>query len=56
MEQTEPMTNIERNLFDELPKDLDKKNKTLFLEATGLPKRQQEILRNAEKKEKSFCI
>lgn len=56
MEQTEPMINIGRNLFDELPKDLDKKNRTLFLEATGLYKQQQEILCNAEKKEKSFCI
>ena len=56
MEETEPMINIGRNLFDELPKDLHKKNRTLFFEATGLYKQQQEILWNAEKKEKSFCI
>ena len=38
------------NLFDELPEHLNKNDKQLLLETTGLSKQQKEILRNVDKR------
>ena len=44
------------NLFDELPEHLNKNDKQLLLETTGLSKQQKEILRNVDKRKMSLYV
>ena len=53
MTLVEPILDIEgniTNLFDELPEHLNRNDKQLLLETTGLSKQQKEILRNVDKR------